>query len=73
MKSPTTKKDMQLNKQQDGIIRGDTVLWQAISDFRLSAQITQASLITPLPWGRTRSIGRAFLISSAPHWLYQTR
>ena len=58
-----------LNKQQlhDGVIRGggggrgDTALWQVIATSGYAHKITQALLIAPLPWGRTRILAEPFL------------
>ena len=52
-----------LNKQKlhDGVIRRDTALWQVIATSGYAHKITQALLITPLPWGRTRVLAEPFL------------
>ena len=51
-----------LNKQlHDGKIRGDTALLQVIATPGYAHQITQALLIAPLPWGRTRVLAEPFL------------
>ena len=53
-----------LNKQQlhDGVIRGgDRALWQVIATSGYAHKITQALLIAPLPWGRTRVLAEPFL------------
>ena len=52
-----------LNKQQlhDGVIRGDTALWQVMATSGYAHKITQALLIAPLPWGRTRILAEPFL------------
>ena len=52
-----------LNKQQihDGVIRGETALWHVIVTSGYVHKITQALLITPLPWGRTRVLAEPFL------------
>ena len=52
-----------LNKQQlhDGVIRGDTALWQVIATSGYAHKITQALFIAPLPWDRTRVLAEPFL------------
>ena len=70
-----------LNEQQlqDGLIRGGGgggAKNSPEAGYRTSGsahKITQASLITPLPWISDKCIGRAFLISLALHGLDQTR
>ena len=38
-----------------------TVLWQVITTSGYAQKITQASLIAPLPWGRTKILAEPFL------------
>ena len=52
--------------------RGDAALWQVICDFRVM-RTRYTSPIAPHRGGEDKGIGRAFLISPAPHGLDRKR